>query len=79
MLFLISSVKTVISPDKKNKKVMKTTYFYSSNFSSETPSSTDLYEVDQTVLTDKSFYDGKVYIRVVGLSPFQLVMKVKEQ
>lgn len=78
MLFLISSVKTVISPDK-NKKVMIWTDFYnSSNFSSETPSSTDLYEVDQTVLTDKNFYDGK-YMRVVGLSPFQLVMKVKEQ
>ena len=78
MLFLISSVKTVVSPDKKNKKVLKTTHFYSSNFSSETPSSDTLYSVDDTVITDKSFYEGKTYTRVVGLSPFQLVVKVKE-
>jgi hypothetical protein len=78
MLFLITSVKTVVAPDKKNKKVLKTTYFYSSNYATETPSSDTLYNVDDTVIVDKSFYEGKTYHRVVGLSPFQLMVKVKE-
>ena len=71
MLFIISSVKTVEKLDKKTKKT-KVFYFYSSVLSSETPSSDTLYSVGDTVLTDKSFYEGKTYTKVAGLSPFQL-------